>query len=143
MLQCKFTYPYFGGKFSKISQFINDCFSCAYLNSLKVWLIWISFLPLIPLTLGKLFCFGGYAVVEVGFTIVSNRNPSKVAFCQEGVDSILESEVLLQKNAHSHTIRKTTVFAPHSIRHGSGDKYELFFNHFRKENHMYLKKTQG
>ena len=63
--------------------------------------------------------FGGYAVVEVGFISVSNRNPLKVAFCQEEVDSILESEVLLQKNAHSHTIRKTIVFAPLSIRNGS------------------------
>ena len=72
--------------------------------------------------------FGGYAVVEVGFTSVSNRNPSKVVFCPKEVKSILEFEVLLQKYVHSHTIRKIIVFASLNITHGSEDKNELFLN---------------
>ncbi|KAI9123773.1 hypothetical protein K1719_005073 [Acacia pycnantha] len=64
------------------------------------------------------------------FTSVSNRNPLKVAFCPKEVKSILESEVLLQKNAQSHTIRKIIVFASLGIRHGCEDMFELDFNHF-------------
>ncbi|XP_054779228.1 uncharacterized protein LOC129287099 isoform X2 [Prosopis cineraria] len=65
-----------------------------------------------------------------GFTSVPNRNRLKVAFCPKEVKSILESEVLLQKNAQSHTIRKIIVFASLGIRHGCEDMCELDFNHF-------------
>ena len=43
---------------------------------------------------------------------------------------IIESEILFQKNAQSHTIRKIIVFASLGIRHGCEDMYELNFNHF-------------
>lgn len=65
-----------------------------------------------------------------GFTSVPNRNRLKVAFCPKEVKNILESEVLLQKNAQSHTIRKIIVFASLGIRHGCEDMCELDFNHF-------------
>ncbi|KAK4259002.1 hypothetical protein QN277_005382 [Acacia crassicarpa] len=67
---------------------------------------------------------------SLGFRSVSNRNPLKVAFCPKEVKSILESEVLLQKNAQSHTIRKIIVFASLGIRHGCEDMFELDINHF-------------
>ncbi|KAF2304681.1 hypothetical protein GH714_037463 [Hevea brasiliensis] len=60
----------------------------------------------------------------------SIRKPPKVAFCPKEVKRMLESEVLLLKNAQSHTIRKIIVFASLGIRHGCDDMYELDFNHF-------------
>ncbi|XP_050213201.1 uncharacterized protein LOC126664722 isoform X2 [Mercurialis annua] len=62
-----------------------------------------------------------------GNILLSNR---KVAFCPKEVKRILESEVLLEKNAQSHTMRKIIVFASLGIRHGCDDMYELDFNHF-------------
>lgn len=58
------------------------------------------------------------------------RKPPKIAFCPKEVKRILESEVLLLRNAQSHTIRKIVVFASLGIRHGCDDMYELDFNHF-------------
>ncbi|XP_011037647.1 PREDICTED: uncharacterized protein LOC105134798 isoform X1 [Populus euphratica] len=58
------------------------------------------------------------------------RKPPKIAFCPKEVKRILESEVLLLRNAQSHTIRKIIVFASLGIRHGCDDMYELDFNHF-------------
>ncbi|KAJ6925506.1 hypothetical protein NC651_010022 [Populus alba x Populus x berolinensis] len=58
------------------------------------------------------------------------RKPPKIAFCPKEVERILESEVLLLRNAQSHTIRKIIVFASLGIRHGCDDMYELDFNHF-------------
>lgn len=54
----------------------------------------------------------------------------KIAFCPKEVKRIIESEEILLKNAHSHTIRKIIVFASLGIRHGCEDIYELDFNHF-------------
>ena len=59
-----------------------------------------------------------------------HKKSPKVAFCQKEVKRIIESEILLQKNAQSHTIRKIIVFASLGIRHGCEDMYELDFNHF-------------
>ncbi|KAJ6767348.1 hypothetical protein OIU79_023169 [Salix purpurea] len=58
------------------------------------------------------------------------RKPPKIAFCPKEVKRILESEVLLLRNAQSHTIRKIIVFASLGTRHGCDDIYELDFNHF-------------
>ena len=58
------------------------------------------------------------------------KKPPKTAFCPKEVKRIIESEILLQKNAQSHTIRKIIVFASLGIRHGCEDMYELNFNHF-------------
>ncbi|KAF9683390.1 hypothetical protein SADUNF_Sadunf04G0008600 [Salix dunnii] len=58
------------------------------------------------------------------------RKSPKIAFCPKEVKRILESEVLLSRNAQSHTIRKIIVFASLGIRHGCDDIYELDFNHF-------------
>ncbi|KAG7962887.1 hypothetical protein I3843_09G089600 [Carya illinoinensis] len=58
------------------------------------------------------------------------KKPPKVAFCPKEVKKIIESNILLQKNAQSHTIRKIIVFASLGIRHGCEDMYELDFNHF-------------
>lgn len=59
------------------------------------------------------------------------KKPYKVAFCPKEVEKILESEVLLQKNAQSHTMRKIIAFSSLGIRHGCEDLYELDFNHFK------------
>ncbi|XP_042479317.1 uncharacterized protein LOC122060186 [Macadamia integrifolia] len=59
-----------------------------------------------------------------------HKKPPKVAICPKEVKRIIESEVLLLKNAQSHTIRKIIIFASLGIRHGSEDMYELDFNHF-------------
>ncbi|XP_010278694.1 PREDICTED: uncharacterized protein LOC104612806 isoform X2 [Nelumbo nucifera] len=59
-----------------------------------------------------------------------HKKPPKVAFCPKEVKRIIESDVLLLKNAQSHTIRKIVVFASLGIRHGCEDMYELDFNHF-------------
>uniref|UniRef100_A0A2N9GXL5 Homer protein n=1 Tax=Fagus sylvatica TaxID=28930 RepID=A0A2N9GXL5_FAGSY len=59
-----------------------------------------------------------------------HKKSPKVAFCPKEVKRIIESEILLQKNAQSHTIRKIIVFASLGIRHGCEDMYELDFNHF-------------
>ncbi|KAK4588340.1 hypothetical protein RGQ29_019357 [Quercus rubra] len=58
------------------------------------------------------------------------KKPPKTAFCPKEVKRIIESEILFQKNAQSHTIRKIIVFASLGIRHGCEDMYELNFNHF-------------
>ncbi|OVA10536.1 hypothetical protein BVC80_8987g7 [Macleaya cordata] len=63
-------------------------------------------------------------------SISSNKKPLKVPFCPKEVKRIIESEVLMLKNAQSHTIRKIIVFASLGIRHGCEDMYELDFNHF-------------
>ncbi|XP_052201938.1 uncharacterized protein LOC127807836 isoform X2 [Diospyros lotus] len=63
-------------------------------------------------------------------SISLQKKHPKVAFCPKEVKRILESEVLQQKNAQSHTIRKIIVFASLGIRHGCEDMYELDFNHF-------------
>lgn len=63
-------------------------------------------------------------------TISRHKKPPKLAFCPKEVKRIIDSEALLQKNAHSHTIRKIIVFASLGIRHGCEDIYELDFNHF-------------
>lgn len=55
----------------------------------------------------------------------------KMAFCPKEVKKILESEILLQKNAESHTMRKIIVFSSLGIRHGCEDLYELDFSHFK------------
>lgn len=59
-----------------------------------------------------------------------HKKPPKTAFCPKEVKRIIESEILFQKNAQSHTIRKIIVFASLGIRHGCEDMYELNFNHF-------------
>lgn len=59
-----------------------------------------------------------------------HKKPPKVAFCPKEVKKIIESDILLQRNAQSHTIRKIIVFASLGIRHGCEDMYELDFNHF-------------
>ncbi|KAK8273562.1 hypothetical protein V6Z12_D10G014000 [Gossypium hirsutum] len=61
----------------------------------------------------------------------TSKKPPKVPFCPKEIKKILESDVLLLKNAQSHTIRKIIVFASLGIRHGCEDMYELDFNHFR------------
>ncbi|GLT83269.1 hypothetical protein SLE2022_015670 [Rubroshorea leprosula] len=66
----------------------------------------------------------------VSGSIALNKKPSKVPFCPKEVKKILEADVLLLKNAQSHTIRKIIVFASLGIRHGCEDMYELDFNHF-------------
>ncbi|XVF26036.1 hypothetical protein REPUB_Repub13aG0265400 [Reevesia pubescens] len=58
------------------------------------------------------------------------KKPPKVPFCPKEINKMLESDVLLVKNAQSHTIRKIIVFASLGIRHGCEDMYELDFNHF-------------
>ncbi|KAL5972637.1 hypothetical protein ACLOJK_039442 [Asimina triloba] len=63
--------------------------------------------------------------------LLSDRKPPKLAFCPKEVRRIMASEVLQQKNAQAHTIRKIIVFASLGIRHGCEDMYELDFNHFR------------
>ncbi|XP_077243638.1 uncharacterized protein LOC143884123 [Tasmannia lanceolata] len=63
--------------------------------------------------------------------LVVYRKPTKVAFCPQEVRRMMESEVLLLKNAQSHTIRKIIVFASLGIRHGCEDMYELDFSHFK------------
>ncbi|KAK9936039.1 hypothetical protein M0R45_012904 [Rubus argutus] len=63
-------------------------------------------------------------------TLSQHKKPPKLAFCPKEVKRIIDSEALLQKNAHSHTIRKIIVFASLGIRHGCEDIYELDFNHF-------------
>lgn len=73
----------------------------------------------------------GNEVYKVGFRNVSlQRKPPKLAFCPKEVKGIIESEVLLQKNAQSHTMRKIIVFSCLGIRHGCEEIYELDFNHF-------------
>jgi hypothetical protein len=59
-----------------------------------------------------------------------HKKPPKVAFCPKEVKGIIDSDILLQKNAQSHTIRKIIVFSSLGIRHGCEDMYELDFNHF-------------
>jgi len=59
-----------------------------------------------------------------------HKKPPKVAFCPKELKRIIESDILLQKNAQSHTIRKIIVFSSLGIRHGCEDMYELDFNHF-------------
>ncbi|KAM5588700.1 hypothetical protein ABKV19_006926 [Rosa sericea] len=63
-------------------------------------------------------------------SLSQHKKPPKLAFCPKEVKRIIDSESLLQKNAHSHTIRKIIVFASLGIRHGCEDIYELDFNHF-------------
>lgn len=73
----------------------------------------------------------GDEVFNVGFRNVSLQKKSpKLAFCPKEVKGIIESEVLLQKNAQSHTMRKIIVFSCLGIRHGCEEMYELDFNHF-------------
>lgn len=67
---------------------------------------------------------------EVCHSLSLQKKPPKVAFCPKEVKKIIESNILLQKNAQSHTIRKIIVFASLGIRHGCEDMYELDFNHF-------------
>lgn len=70
-------------------------------------------------------------VYNVGLRNVSlQRKPPKLAFCPKEVKGIIESEILLQKNAQSHTMRKIVVFSCLGIRHGCEEIYELDFNHF-------------
>ncbi|KAF8031440.1 hypothetical protein BT93_D0602 [Corymbia citriodora subsp. variegata] len=59
-----------------------------------------------------------------------HKNSTKVAFCPKEVRRIVEMEVLQEKNAQSHTMRKIIVFASLGIKHGCEDMYELDFNHF-------------
>lgn len=63
-------------------------------------------------------------------SLSQHKKPPKLAFCPKEVKRIIDSESLLQKNAHSHTIRKIIVFASLGIRHGCEDIYDLDFNHF-------------
>ncbi|XP_050371481.1 uncharacterized protein LOC126789378 isoform X2 [Argentina anserina] len=63
-------------------------------------------------------------------SLSKHKNHPKLSFCPKEVKRIIDSESLLQKNAHSHTIRKIIVFASLGIRHGCEDIYELDFNHF-------------
>ncbi|XP_035544093.1 uncharacterized protein LOC108982310 isoform X2 [Juglans regia] len=67
---------------------------------------------------------------EVCHGLSLQKKPPKVAFCPKEVKKIIESNILLQKNAQSHTIRKIIVFASLGLRHGCEDMYELDFNHF-------------
>ncbi|KAE8652666.1 uncharacterized protein LOC105435044 [Cucumis sativus] len=73
----------------------------------------------------------GNEVCKVGFRNVSlQKKPPKLAFCPKEVKRIIESEVLLQKNAQSHTMRKIIVFSCLGIRHGCEEIYDLDFDQF-------------
>ncbi|XP_050935721.1 uncharacterized protein LOC103485300 [Cucumis melo] len=73
----------------------------------------------------------GNEVCKVGSRNVSlQKKPPKLAFCPKEVKRIIESEVLLQKNAQSHTMRKIIVFSCLGIRHGCEEIYDLDFNQF-------------
>lgn len=80
--------------------------------------------PLEILTFDKEACHTGPGSLSL------HKKPPKVAFCPKEVKRIIEPDILLQKNAQSHTIRKIIVFSSLGIRHGCEDLYELDFSHF-------------
>lgn len=80
----------------------------------------------------KRYGYGPYPVRyrEAGIYSSYKKAP-KIAFSPMEVKRILDSGVLLLKNAQSHTMRKIIVFSCLCIRHGCEDFYELDFNHFQ------------
>uniref|UniRef100_A0A7N0UF75 Uncharacterized protein n=1 Tax=Kalanchoe fedtschenkoi TaxID=63787 RepID=A0A7N0UF75_KALFE len=62
--------------------------------------------------------------------LLSGKKYPKVAFCPREVRRIVESDTLLQKNAHSHTLRKIIAFSSLGTQHGCEDMLELDFSHF-------------